>query len=188
LEQSESKRTYGFVSTPIAQRLVEIINAKDTKILMSPKDQGLVSNTHHSKTCMVKHRTHFRMSGGKTTKRQNSGSVGKKKTSSDETNHVVVSLLPTEEDSSWMSGGKGAKQTNSGSAVKKTTFSDETNHAAVSLLPKQEDSSRWVSTLVPLTLLTAASIHAASIHAAKLNENRMLYNVSNGAKVQIIII
>jgi len=59
----ESKRTYGFVSTPIAHGLVEIINAKDTKMVMSPKAQGLVSNTHHSKTCMVKHHTHDRMSG-----------------------------------------------------------------------------------------------------------------------------
>jgi len=120
----ELKRTYGFVSTPIAQGLVEIINAKDTKMLMSPKAQGLVSNTHHSKTCMEKHCAHDRMSGGKTTKRHNSGSVGTKTTSKDETNHSVVSLLrvPTEEDSSRMSGGKGAKRTNSGSAVKKTTF------------------------------------------------------------------
>ena len=88
----------------------------------------------------------FQDERGENDEATDSGSVGKKKTSSDETNHVVVSLLPTEEDSSWMSGGKGAKQTNSGSAVKKTTFSDETNHAAVSLLPKKEDSSRWVST------------------------------------------
>jgi len=130
---------------------------------------------------MVKHRTHERMSGGKTTKRHNSGSVGKKTTSSDETNHPVASLLPTEEDSSRMSGGKGAQRTNSGSAVKKTTFSDETNHAAVSLLPQKEDSSRWVSTLVPLTLITAASIYAV-----KLNEKRMLYNVSDATKVQIV--
>jgi len=80
-----------------------------------------------------------------------------------------------------MSGGKGAKRTNSGSAVQKTTFSDETNHAPVSLLPKKQDSSQWVSTLVPLTLLAAASIHAA-----KLNENRMLYNVSDATKAQIM--
>jgi len=152
----ESKRTYGFVSTPIAQGLVEIINAKDTKMVMLSKAQGLVSNTHHSKTCMVKYHTHDRMGGGKTTKRQNSSSAGQKMTSLDETNHVVVSLLPTEEDCSRMSGGKGAKRMNSGSAVKKTTFSDETYNATVSLLPKKEDSSRWVSTLVPLTLLTAA--------------------------------
>ena len=79
--------------------------------------------------------------------------MGKKTTFSDETNHPVVSLLPTEEDSRRMSGGKGAKRTNSGSAVKKTTFSDERNHDAISLLPEKEDSSRWVSTLVPLTLL-----------------------------------
>jgi len=50
----ESKRTYGSVSTPIGQGLVEIINAKDTKMVMSPKSQGIVSNTHHSKTCIVK--------------------------------------------------------------------------------------------------------------------------------------
>jgi len=118
----ELKRTCGFVATPIAQGLVEIINAKDTKMLMSPKAQGLVSNTHHSKTCREKYCAHDRMSRGETTKRHNSGSVGKKTTSSDETNHSVVSLLPTEEDSSRMSGGKGAKRTNSGSAVKKTTF------------------------------------------------------------------
>jgi len=112
----ESKRTYGFILIPIAQGLVEIISAKDTKMVMSPKAQGLVSNTHHSKTCMVKHRTHDRMSG-KTTKRQNSGSVGKKTTSSDETKNAIASLLPTEEDSSRMSGGKGAKRTNYGFAV-----------------------------------------------------------------------
>ena len=148
---------------------------------MSPKAQGLVSNTHHSKTCMVKHCTHDRMSWGKTMKQQNFGSAGKKTTSSDETNHVIVSVLPTEEDSSQMSGGKRAKQTNSGSAVKKTTFSDETHHATVSLLPKKQDSSQWVSTLVPLALLTAAGNHAA-----KLNENRMLYNDSDMTKVQIM--
>ena len=49
----ESKRTYGSVSTPIAQGLVVIINAKDQKMVMSPKAQGLVNNTHHSKTCML---------------------------------------------------------------------------------------------------------------------------------------
>ena len=81
-----------------------------------------------------------------------------------------------------MNGGKGAKRTNSGSTVKKRgTFSDETNHVPVSLLPTKEDSSQWVSTLVPLTLIAAASIHAA-----KLNENRMLYNVSDATKAQII--
>jgi len=79
-----------------------------------------------------------------------------------------------------MSCGKGAKQTNSGSAGKQTTFLDETNHAVVSLPPKKEDSSQWVSTLAPLTLLKAASKHAA-----KLNENRMLYNVSDATKAQI---
>jgi len=38
----ESKRTYGSVSTPIPQGLVAIINAKDQKMVMSPKVQGPV--------------------------------------------------------------------------------------------------------------------------------------------------
>ena len=80
-----------------------------------------------------------------------------------------------------MSGGKGAKRTKSGSAGKKTTFSDETNHTVVSLLPREEDSSRWVSTLAPLALLKTASKHAA-----KLNENRMLYNVSNATNATMV--
>jgi len=80
-----------------------------------------------------------------------------------------------------MSYGKGVKQMNSGSAVKKMTFSDETNHAAVSFLPKKEDSSRWVSTLVPLTLL-----NETSKHAGKLNEKRLLYNVSEATRAQIM--
>jgi len=108
-------------------------------MVMSPKAQGLVSNTHHSKTCMLKNCSLDRMSSG-----------------------------------------KGAKRTNSGSTGKKTTFSDETNHAAVSLLPKEEDSRRWVSTLAPLP-----PFRAASKHAARLNENRMLYNVSDATKAQI---
>jgi len=58
-ELRESKRTYGSVSTPIAQGLVKIINAKDTKMVISPKAQGLVSNTHHSKTCMLKKMAHM---------------------------------------------------------------------------------------------------------------------------------
>jgi hypothetical protein len=66
----DSKRTYGSVSTPIAQGLVEIINAKDTKMVMSPKTQGLASNTHHSQTCMLKNCTHDRMSSGKGAKRR----------------------------------------------------------------------------------------------------------------------
>ena len=136
----ELKRTYGSVSTTIAQGLVEIINAKGKKIVMSPKAQGLVSNTHHGKKRMWKHCTH---------------------------------------DS--MNAGKGAKRTTSGSAGKKTTYSDEINHAVTSLLPKENDSSRWVSTLAPLTLLKAASKHAA-----KLNENRMLYNVSDATKAAIM--
>jgi len=103
------------------------------------KAQGLVNNTHHSKTCILKDCTHDRMSGG-----------------------------------------KGAKRTNSGSAGKKTTFLDEKNHAAVSHTPKKKDGSQWVSTLAPLTLLKAASKHAA-----KLNENRMMYNVSDATQAQI---
>jgi len=50
----ESKRTYGSVSTPIPQGLVAIINAKDQTMVMSPKAQGLVSNTHHGKKRMLK--------------------------------------------------------------------------------------------------------------------------------------
>jgi len=102
--------------------------------------------------------------------------------------HVVLQDVLKPSAQTWvpmyweMSGGKGAKRTDSGSAVKKTTFSDDTNHATVSLLRKKEDSSRWVSTLVPLTVLTAASIHAA-----KLNENRMLYKVSDATKAQIMV-
>jgi len=61
----ESKRTYGSVTTPIAQGLVEIINAKDTKMVMSPKAQGLVSNTHHGKKIMLKNSTHDRDERGK---------------------------------------------------------------------------------------------------------------------------
>jgi len=61
----ESKRTYGPVSTPIAQGLVEIINIKGKKIVMSPKAQGLVSNTHHGKKRMLKHCTHDSMNAGK---------------------------------------------------------------------------------------------------------------------------
>ena len=38
----ESKSTYGSVSTPITQGLVVIINAKDQKMVMSPKAQGHV--------------------------------------------------------------------------------------------------------------------------------------------------
>ena len=81
-----------------------------------------------------------------------------------------------------MSGGKAAKRSTSGATANKTTFLDETNHAAVSLTPKEDDSSRWVSTLsAPLTLLKAASKHAA-----KLNENRMLYNVSDATKAAMV--
>jgi len=78
-------------------------------------------------------------------------------------------------------GGKTTKGQNSGSTVKKTTSLIETNHTDVSLLPKKEDSSRWVSTLVTLTLLKAASKHAA-----KLNENRMLYNVGDATRAAMV--
>ena len=136
----ESKRTYGPASTPIAQGLVAIINAKDQKIVMSPKAQGLVSNTHHGKEHMLKNCTHDRMSGG-----------------------------------------KAAKRSNSGATAKKMPFSDATNHAAVSFTPKEDDSSQWVSALAPLTLLKATSKHAD-----ELNENRMLYNVSDATKGRVL--
>ena len=80
-----------------------------------------------------------------------------------------------------MNAGKGAKRTTSGSASKKTTYSDEINHAVVSLLPKEDDSSRWVSTLAPLPFLKAARKHAVT-----LNENRMLYNVSDAPKTAMV--
>jgi len=79
-----------------------------------------------------------------------------------------------------MGGGKGAKRTNSASMGKKTTLLDETNHAAVSLLPKKTDYNWWVSTLAPFTLLEASRKYVAN-----LNENRMLYNVSDATKAQI---
>jgi len=107
---------------------------------MSPKAQGLVTNTHHGKKHMLTHCTHDRMSGG-----------------------------------------KAAKQSNCVDTVKKTPFSDETNHATVSLTPKEDDYSRWVSTLAPLTLLKAGSKYAS-----KLNENRMLYNVSDAIKDRVL--
>jgi len=108
---------------------------------MSPKAQGLVSNTYHGKKCMLKNCSHDRMSGG-----------------------------------------KAAKRSTSGATAQKTTYSDETNHSVVSLTPKEDDSSWLVSTLAPLTLLKAASKHAA-----KLNENRMMYNVSDATKAQGLV-
>ena len=69
----------------------------------------------------------------------------------------------------------------SGATAKKTTYSDETNHAVVSLTPKEDDPSWWVSTF-PLTLLKEASKHAS-----ELNENRMLYNVSDATKAQGLV-
>ena len=82
---------------------------------------------------------------------------------------------------SSMNAGKGAKRTTSGSVCKKTTYSDEINHVVASLLSKEDDSSRWVSNLAPLTLLKAASKHATT-----LNENRMLYNVSDATKAAMV--
>ena len=81
-----------------------------------------------------------------------------------------------------MSGEKATKQSTSGTTAKKTTYSDETNHAVLSLAPKEDDPSWWVSFLAPLTLLEEASKHAAI-----LNENRMLYNVSNATKAQGLV-
>ena len=67
---------------------------------MSPKAYGLVSNTHHSKTCMLKNCTNDRMSCGKRTKWTNSDAEAKKTTFPDEINHVAVCLLPAE---AWVS-------------------------------------------------------------------------------------
>ena len=80
-----------------------------------------------------------------------------------------------------MNAAKGSKRTTSGSAGKKTTYLDEINHAVASLLPREDDSSRWVSTLAPLTFLKAASKHAVT-----LNENRMLYNISDAPKAAMV--
>jgi len=53
---------------------------------------------------MLKNCTHDRMSGGKGTKRTNSGAAAKKTTFSDETNHAAVCLLPAEaEPDGWAS-------------------------------------------------------------------------------------
>ena len=90
----ESKRTYGSLSTPIAQGLVEIINAKDTKVVIPPKAQGLVNKTHCNKTCML-NCNYDRMSAGKGAKGSTSGAAGKKTTSSEETSHASSYLLPT---------------------------------------------------------------------------------------------
>jgi len=97
----ESTRTYGSVSTPIVQGVVEIINAKDTKVVIPPKVQGLVNNTQCKKTCMLN--CNYDMmshAAGKGAKRSTSGAAGKKTTSSEETSHASAYLLPTEEDSS----------------------------------------------------------------------------------------
>jgi len=56
---------------------------------MSPKAQGLVSNTHHGKKHMLKNCAHDRMSGGKAAKRSNSGATAKKTTFSDETTKLT---------------------------------------------------------------------------------------------------
>ena len=71
---------------------------KRPKFVMSPKAQGLVSNTHHGKKHMLKNCTHDRMSGGKAAQRSNSGATAKKTTFLDETNHAAVSLTPKEDD------------------------------------------------------------------------------------------
>jgi len=68
---------------------------------MSPKAQGLVSNTHHGKKHMSQNCTHDRMGRGKAVKQLNSGATAKKTTFSDETNQAAVSLTPKEDDSSW---------------------------------------------------------------------------------------
>ena len=90
LPSSRPKKSYNSsTSTP-----------KHQKIVMSPKAQGLVSNTHHGEKHMLKNCTHDRMSGGKAAKRSNSGATAKKTTFSYETNHAAVSLTPREDDSS----------------------------------------------------------------------------------------
>jgi len=50
-----------------------------------------------------------------------------------------------------------------------------------SLLPKEDDSSRWVSTLAPLTLLKTVTQYAVT-----LNKNRMMYNVSDATKADMV--
>jgi len=52
---------------------------KRPKIVMSPKAQGLMSNTHHGKKHMLQNCTHDRMSGGKAVKRSHSGATAKKR-------------------------------------------------------------------------------------------------------------
>ena len=76
-----------------------------------------------------------------------------------------------------MNAGKGTKRMTSSSAGKKMTYWDEINHAVTSLLSKEDDSSRWVSTLAPLTLLKIGGKYAVT-----LNENIILYNVSDGQR------
>ena len=76
---------------------------------MSPKAQGLLSNTHHCKKHMLKTCTHDRMIGGKAAKRSNSGATAKKTTFLVETNHAAVSLTPKEDDSSWWVSTLGPK-------------------------------------------------------------------------------
>jgi len=80
----ESKRTYGPVSRAGGDH-----KHKRQKIVMSPKAQGLVSETHHGKKHMLKNCTHDRMSGGKAAKRSNSGSTAKKTTFLDETTKLT---------------------------------------------------------------------------------------------------
>jgi len=110
----ESKRTYGSVSTPIAQGLVKIINAIDTKMVMSPKAQGLVSNTHHSQTCMLKNCTHDRMSSGKGAKRTTSGSAGKKTTALDEAEGTWTTVTIRRKRTTRQADGRDNKSSDTG--------------------------------------------------------------------------
>ena len=80
------------------------MNTKATYIVMVQKAQGLVGNTHHDEKHMLTNYTLDRMSGGKATKRSNTGATPKKMASLDETNHAAVSLIPTEDGSTrWVS-------------------------------------------------------------------------------------
>ena len=168
--KSNAMHVYSRSSAPIAPGLVYDINAphvfglreskRTYRPVSSPIAQGLVA--------IIKAKDQKNMMSSKAQGLVSNTHHGKK--------HMLKNCTHDR-----MSGEKAAKRSNSGTTAKKTTFSDETNHAPVSLLPKKQDSSQWVSTLVPLTLLAAASIHAA-----KLNENRMLYNVSDATKATMV--
>ena len=67
---------------------------------------------------------------------------------------------------------------------KKTTFAEDVNHATVQPPPLEEAAGNvdgWGFTLVPLTLLKAASRHAD-----KLNNDRMSYHVRDATKVVMV--